>query len=108
MLASFASGYTPAPGIFGNPLFTICAVLIAVYIFLKFCGWAKTMQLSAGFKKVIFILTGLGLIAFNIVYSMGNAKWTASGDISLATIALGASLIWVFIFAFTLMAETKE
>jgi hypothetical protein len=32
----------------------------------------------------------------------------ASGDWSGATVALLGSLIWVFIFAFVLMAETKS
>ena len=41
----------------------------AIYIFIKFCSWAKNFQLSGQIKKVIYILTGVGLIVFNIIYS---------------------------------------
>lgn len=39
---------------------------------------------------------------------MGNKAIIASGDYSVATNALLVSLVWVFIFAFALMAETKS
>ncbi|CFY06011.1 Uncharacterized [Syntrophomonas zehnderi OL-4] len=90
-----------------NPLFTILLVVVAIYIFLKFCGWAKGFQLSGQLRKWVFILTGLGMVVFNYLYAKGNALIHATGDWSGATIALLASLIWVFIFAFALMAETK-
>ncbi len=94
-------------GIFSNPLITFLMVLLAIFIFLKFCGWAKSFKLSGGFKKTIFILTGLGLIGFNVLYSIGNSAITAGHGWGTATIALLAAIIWAFVFAFTLMAETK-
>lgn len=90
-----------------NPLVTFLMVVLGIFIFLKFCSWAKKFQLSAGVKKIIYILTGVGLIGFNVYYSMGNKAILATGDWSVATNALLASLVWVFIFAFALMAETK-
>lgn len=110
MLAIFASEGAPKPaGLLGNDFVTFLLVLAAIFIFIKFCGWAKTVSLSAGFKKAIFILTGVGLIVFNVMYSMANKAYKASEgmDISMQMIALGAAMIWVFIFAFALMAETK-
>lgn len=107
MLALFGSSGPAAPGIWGNPLFTFLMVLLGIFIFIKFCGWAKKFQLSAGFKKIIFILTGVGLVVFNVMYSMGNKQFTSSGDLNGALVALLASMVWVFIFAFALMAETK-
>jgi len=111
VLAIFASEGPPQPaGLLGNDLVTFLIVLAAVFVFIKFCGWAKKAQLSAGFKKVIFILTGVGLIVFNVLYFMGNTAFKESHgmDINMATIALVSALIWVFIFAFALMAETKS
>ena len=107
MLALFGSSGPAAPGIWGNGLFTFLMVLLGIFIFVKFCGWAKKFQLSAGFKMIIFILTGVGLVVFNIMYSMGNKQFTSSGDLNGALVALLASMVWVFIFAFALMAETK-
>lgn len=110
MLAIFASEGPPQPaGLLGNDFVTFLIVLAAIFIFIKFCSWAKSVQLSAGFKKVIFILTGVGLVVFNVLYSMANKAFTASEgmDISMSIIALGSAMVWVFIFAFALMAETK-
>ena len=111
VLAIFASATATAEhaqtGLFHNPLVLILMVLVATYIFIKFCSWAKKFQLSGAVKKWTFILTGLGAVFFNILYSMGNAEIVASGDWSGATIALLASLAWVLVFAFVLMAETK-
>lgn len=107
MLALFGSSGSAAPGIWGNGLFTFLMILLGIFIFVKFCGWAKKFQLSSGFKKIIFILTGVGLVVFNVMYSMGNKQFTSSGDLNGALVALLASMVWVFIFAFALMAETK-
>ena len=109
MLAIFGSAAAEAGGsIFQNPLFVLLLVLVATYIFLKFCSWAKNFQLSGQVKKWTFILTGLGLVVFNVLYSKGNAMVSSTGDWSGASVALLGSLIWVFIFAFALMAETKS
>ena len=108
MLAIFGSAAAEGGGsIFHNPLFTLLLVLVATYVFIKFCSWAKKFQLSGKLKKWVFIFTGIGLLVFNVLYSRGNAMVEANGDWSGATIAVLGSLIWVFIFAFALMAETK-
>lgn len=107
MLAIFGSAAEGGGNIFHNPLFVLLLVVVATYIFLKFCAWAKKFQLSGKLKKWIFILTGVGLLVFNVLYAKGNAMVSASGDWSGATVALLGSMIWVFIFAFALMAETK-
>jgi len=105
VLAIFAAA--EGTGLFYNPLVLIIMVLVAIYIFAQFCTWAKKFQLSGKVKKWMFILTGIGVIFFNVLYSQGNAKILTSGDWSGATTALLASLAWVVVFAFVLMAETK-
>ena len=109
MLAIFASEAAGhgGEGLFYNPIVLLLTVLVATYIFMKFCGWAKGFQLSGSLKKWVLILTGVGLVFFNILYSMGNKQILATGDWGGATIALLASLAWVLVFAFVLMAETK-
>lgn len=107
MLAIFGSEGVQGTGIFAVPIFKVLLVLIAVFIFLKFCGWAKKYQLSAGAKKLVFILTGVGLVVFNVLYSQGNAVIEKTGQWNSASLALVAAIVWVFIFAFALMAETK-
>ncbi len=109
MLAIFASAAAEGAetGLFHNPLVLILMVLVSIYIFFKYCSWAKNFQLSGGLKKGMFILTAIGVVFFNVLYSMGNSKIHSSGDWSGATIALLASLAWVLVFAFVLMAETK-
>ncbi|HBQ85055.1 MAG TPA: hypothetical protein DD811_01025 [Syntrophomonas sp.] len=108
MLAIFGSGAgAENAGIYSMPLVKILIVVLAVFIFLKFCGWAKKFQLSGGLKKLVFILTGVGLVGFNIAYSIGNGAIHAGKGWGSASVALLASLIWVFVFAFALMAQTK-
>ncbi|HHV15247.1 MAG TPA: hypothetical protein GXX58_01540 [Gelria sp.] len=107
MLALFGSAGTAAPGIWGNPLFTFLIILLGIYVFIKFCGWSKKFQLSGGFKKAVYIGTGLGLVVFNVMYSLGNKQLASSGDVNGALIAFIVSMAWVFLFAFALMAETK-
>lgn len=109
MLAIFASAAaeTAEGGLFHNSWVLIIMVLLATYIFLKFCSWSKKFQLSGAVKKWVFILTGVGVIFFNVLYSQGNSQIALTGDWGGATIALLASLAWVIFFAFVLMAETK-
>ncbi|NLO20920.1 MAG: hypothetical protein GX119_02820 [Syntrophomonadaceae bacterium] len=107
MLAFGSAAAASDGGIFTNPLILFLGVLLSIIIFWKFCGWAKKFELSGGFKKIIFILTAIGLIGFNVLYSMGNAAIQAGNGWGTATIALLAALVWAFVFAFALMAETK-
>lgn len=90
-----------------NPVISVLIIFAAIYLFIKFCTWSKQFQLPAAFRKWIFILTGVGMIVFNVMYAKGNTLIAASGDWSGATIALITSLIWVFLFTFALMAENK-
>lgn len=107
MLAIFGAEGVEGRGIFAIPIVKLVIVLLAIYLFLKFCGWAKKFQVSAGVKKVINILTLVGIIGFNVFYSLGNKAIEAGAGWGCASIALVASLAWIFVFAFTLMAETK-
>lgn len=113
MLAIFASeaaaagGHAAKEGLFNNSLVVFLTVVIATYIFFKFCSWARKFQLSGSVKKWTFILTGVGVIFFNVLYSQGNSAITATGNWGGATIAVLAALAWVVVFAFVLMAETK-
>lgn len=107
MLSIFASTGNEQSGLFYNPVVLILMVLVAVYLFLKLCTWAKKFQLSRQVKKLVYILTGLGVVGFNILYTMGNTQVHSNGNWNEATTALLASLVWVLVFAFVLMAETK-
>ena len=107
MVAIFGSASAGELGLFSNPLVVLLTVLLGIFVFLKFCSWAKKFELTAGTKKIIYILTGIGMVGFNVYYSMGNKAILESNNWSTATNALLVSLVWVFIFAFALMAETK-
>lgn len=103
MLAVFGSAEVQS---LTTNLIYVGAILLAVYVFIKFCGWAKGFQLSGKVKKTIFLLTGVGLVVFNVLYAMGNVA-IQTGDWSGAFIAVAAAMAWVFVFAFALMAENK-
>ncbi len=107
MLTVFATS-AGGEGLFYNPVILLIMVFLGIYLFVKFCGWAKKFELSGQLKKWVFILTGVGLVAFNILYGSGNKAIAASGDWSGATIALLVSLVWILFFSFVLMAETKK
>lgn len=103
----FGSEQAAAGGFYNGPLFTIAVIVLTVWIFLKFCGWAKKQMLSAGAKKGIFILTAVGAVAFNVMYAMGNTAFAHGEGLNMATIAVVSALVWVFIFSYALMSETK-
>lgn len=103
----FGAEHAASGGFYNGPLFTLLVIILTVYIFLKFCGWAKKKTMSAGAKKGIFILTGIGAIAFNVMYSLGNSAFKAGEGLNMATIAVVSALLWVFVFSYALMSETK-
>lgn len=107
VLVIFGSAAAGGGGFFNSSLVMLLLILLSIYIFVKFCSWSKKFELTGGTKKAIFILTGVGLVVFNLLYSKGNAILASAGDLSGATAALVASMVWVFVFAFALMAETK-
>ncbi|QGT99011.1 hypothetical protein SYNTR_0418 [Candidatus Syntrophocurvum alkaliphilum] len=94
-------------GLLSNPLIVFLSVLVITYVFVKFCSWAKSFELSSKVKLAIYILTGLGLVGFNVMYYQGNAAIQATGDWGAATTALLVTFAWVFVFAFALMSEKK-
>jgi len=99
---------TGEEGFLASPLFSVLVVILGIYVFIKFCTWAKNFELSAQFKKIVYILTAVGMVVFNVLYSRGNALIKETGDWGTATTAVVLSLIWVFIFSFVLMANTKK
>lgn len=105
MLAVFGSA-AEAPQSLTTNLIYIGAILLAIYVFIKFCGWAKNFHLSGKVKKAIFILTGVALVVCNLLYAQGNAG-ILTGDWSGAFIALAVAMACVLVFAFALMAENK-
>jgi hypothetical protein len=62
--------------------------------------------MSGSVKKVIFILTGVALVALNVLYAVGNAG-VREGNWNGAFIALAVAIAWVFVFALALMSENK-
>ncbi|MBO8159127.1 hypothetical protein [Thermosyntropha sp.] len=100
------TAHASGAAIFYNPIVAILIIILAIVLFVKFCGWAKNFSLSKGVKKAVYILTGIGLIVFNYLYSIGNKAY-AEGDFSRATIALLVALVWTLIFAFVVMTETR-
>jgi hypothetical protein len=107
MTSIFGASVAAGDGFLNNSLVNMILVLAGVVIFLKLCGWARRFSFSAGMKKVVYVLTGVGLIAFNLFYSLGNTIIEARGIFRGATWALAAALIWVIFFALVLVAETK-
>lgn len=99
---------TGGEGFLASPLFSVFVVVFCIYIFIKFCAWAKNFEISAQFKKIVYILTAVGMVVFNMLYMQGNTLIKETGDWSTATTAVILSLIWVFIFSFVLMANTKK
>lgn len=97
-----------AATLLNNPAIQVILTLCVIVIFVLFCRLAKKVTLPGIVKKGILILTIAAAVVFNVLYNMGNTMISASGDYSMATMALVGSLAWVFIFAFALMANTKK
>ncbi len=97
-----------ATTLLNNPAIQVILTFIIIVIFVLFCRMAKSFTLPSIVKKLIMLLTIVAAILFNAMYSIGNSVITASGDYSMATKAVIGSIIWVFIFAFALMSETRK
>ena len=97
-------------GILDNAIFQLILVIIGIWAFWKFCTFAKKFSLPGKVKLATYILTGLGVVFFNWLFS--SAKQGMGGQVvltnpKLMAIAIIASLFMVLIFSFALMAETK-
>lgn len=101
-----------------NPIVQIVLVFLGIVIFIKFSGWASKKKVSAGFKKVAFWLTGLGLVICNVMYAKTGGLETfevgktieghvVAGNNGMI-ITLAIALFLVFLFTFALMAEGPE
>ena len=97
-----------ATTLLNNPVVQVVLTFCVIVLFVLFCRLAKKFTLPSIVKKFIMILTILAAVLFNVMYSIGNSTITASGDYSMATKAVVGSLIWVFIFGFALMTETRK
>ncbi|MGE5380746.1 MAG: hypothetical protein ACM3NT_06715 [Methylocystaceae bacterium] len=101
-----------------NPLVQVILVFLGIVIFIKFSGWASKQQVSAGFKKAAFWLTGLGLVICNVMYSKTGGLETfevgktVEGHVVMGNtgmiVTLGIALFLVFLFTYALMAEGPE
>ncbi len=97
-----------ATTLLNNPVIQVILTVCVIAVFVLVCRLAKACTLPSIVKKFIMILTLVAAVLFNAMYSIGNSVITASGDYSMATKAVVGSLIWVFIFAFALLAETRK
>ncbi|MDH7479220.1 MAG: hypothetical protein QHH02_04340 [Syntrophomonadaceae bacterium] len=70
---------------------------VAVLVFVKFAGLCKKFTLSAGFKKVVYIITAVSLLVLNLL---------AGGELQGWMVAAG--LVMVMLFTAALMSETKS
>ncbi|NLU50376.1 MAG: hypothetical protein GXX09_08200 [Syntrophomonadaceae bacterium] len=81
------------------------SVIIAILVFIKFCSWAKNFSLPGKVKLWTYILIGVGTVVFNILYSKAG---TLEHPNSQMPVVLAVSFVAALIFAFVLMAKTKE
>lgn len=101
-------GNTVAGGWMNNSLLNMAVVFAVIYAFIKYCGWAKKFSLSRGVKKAVFLLTIIAVGYLNYQYFNANEIITATGNWTWATAVVLMSLLWVLVFAFALVAQTKE
>ncbi len=88
----------------------LAVVLACIWIFIKFCGFAKKFTLPGKVKLGAYILTGLGVFVMNFVFSTAKTGQGTAAVLTNPTVMNGAvavSLVIVLIFSFALMAETK-
>ncbi len=98
-------------GILDNALVQLAIVIIGVWVFVKFCTFAKRFSLPGKVKMGAYILTGLCVVLMNWLFS--SAKHGLGAEVALTnpklmTVTVLASFLAVLIFAFALMAETKS
>lgn len=70
---------------------------VAVLVFVKYAGLCKKFTLSAGFKKVVYIITAVSLLVLNLL---------AGGELQGWMVIAG--LVMVMLFTAALMSETKS
>ena len=55
MLAIFGSASAGGSGLFSNPLVTLLMVALGIFIFLKFCSWARNLSIRRAKRLSIFL-----------------------------------------------------
>jgi hypothetical protein len=98
-------------GFLDSALVQVALVIVGIFVFFKFCSFAKKFTLPGKVKLVAYIITGLGVVALNYFFSSAKKGLGAEvilTDPTVMGLTLLGSFIVVFIFAFALMAETKS
>ncbi|NLW44327.1 MAG: hypothetical protein GXY92_03990 [Syntrophomonadaceae bacterium] len=97
-------------GILDNAIFQLILVIIGIWAFWKFCTFAKKFSLPGKVKLATYIITGIGVVFFNWLFSsakQGMGAQVVLTNPKLMAIAIITSLCMVLLFSFALMAETK-
>jgi hypothetical protein len=74
----------------------VAIVFVGIVVFLKFAGMCKKFTLSSGFKKVVYGITAVGLIALNYFAGGEPAAWV-----------IISGFVIVCLFTLALMSETQ-
>ncbi|MGE5416297.1 MAG: hypothetical protein ACM3UZ_05990 [Acidobacteriota bacterium] len=103
-------GFLAIPGV--AAILKVLMVFAAIFVFLKFCGFAKQFTWPKRLKQFVYLLTTLGVVGFNWMFSSATVGSGAEATIkhgadNLMTIAVLSALACVFLFSFALMTETK-
>ena len=98
-------------GILDNAIVQLVLVIVSVWAFWKFCTFAKKFSLPGKVKLTAYIITGLGVVFMNWLFSsakQGLGAQVVLTNPKLMTITVFASIFMALIFSFALMAETKS
>ena len=74
----------------------VALIFVGIAVFLKFAGMCKKFTLSSGFKKVVYGITVVGLIALNALAGGEPAAWVVI-----------SGFVIVCLFTLALMSETQ-
>ncbi|MGI6514267.1 MAG: hypothetical protein GX052_00085 [Syntrophomonadaceae bacterium] len=96
--------------ILDNTIVQLVVVIVGIWAFWKFCTFAKKFSLPGKVKLVTYIITGLGVVFLNWLFSsakQGMGAQVVLTNPKLMAVTIIASLFMVLLFSFALMAETK-
>ncbi|MGE5397423.1 MAG: hypothetical protein ACM3MK_07805 [Chitinophagales bacterium] len=96
-----------------NPIVEFVLVIFCIWLFLKFCAFAKKFSLPGKLKTWTYIIFGAGVVVFNYLFGKAKLGQTTESYVppelmGTMGIVLAASLLVVLLFTFVLVSETKE